>query len=291
MGTPGPQSGPLLAGLVVGALLAGCGTTEREVLPEAPPVPAVHAGTGLVLENAQHGPQLCLGGFDSSYPPQCGGVPLRDWDWASVSGQESANGVTWGEYRVVGRYDGTSLTVTEPPTAPADPFRQAYEDPFTTPCPVPAGGWQVRDPNRVSEQALQAAQQLAGAALDYAGLWVDQPAPSDDPLQAPPAPEQVVLNVAFTGDPVGHETALRRVWGGPLCVSRLPRTVTELSAIQDDLPRVARQLGLEQLFSSAHEFRSVVELGVVAATPEQLAELERRYGDAVEVTAALRPAG
>ena len=289
MGTPRSRTDPLLGVLVVGALIAGCGATDRAVTG-APAEPAVYAGTGLVLEKARHGPQLCLGGIADSSPPQCAGVPLRGWDWEGVAGQASANGVTWGEYRVVGQYDGMSMTVTEPPAAPPDPSDQAQDDPFSTPCPTPDGGWQVRDPSRIGEQARQAVQELARAAPDHAGLWVDQPAPSDEPDQQPPPPEQVVLNVAFTGEPAGHEADLRQVWGGPLCVSQLPRTVAELSAIQDELRTgVAKQLGLEQLFSSTHESRSVVELGVVAATQDQLHELDQRYGDAVEVTAALQP--
>jgi hypothetical protein len=122
-------------------------------------------------------------------------------------------------------------------------------------------------------------------------LWIDQPAPGDDPEAAPPPPEQVVLNVAFTGDLARHEAELRRVWAGPLCVSRLPRTSADLLTIQDELTTgsVARDLGLEPLFASTNEARGVVELGVVASTPAQEAAVRERYGDAVELTAALQP--
>lgn len=131
---------------------------------------------------------------------------------------------------------------------------------------------------------------MARAQSNHAGLWVDQPAPSDDPADQEVPPEQVVLNVAFTGDLGRHEAELRQVWGGPLCVTQLPHTVSELIAIQDELRTgVVQELGLERLFSSVHESRSVVELGVVAVTDDQLREVERRYGDAVEVTAALQP--
>jgi hypothetical protein len=226
-------------------------------------------------------------------PPQCSGVPLKGWDWAQVDGEESASGTTWGSYRVTGRYDGQTLTVTSPPTGPSSSDSpQTHRDPFGTPCPVPEGGWQVVGPGPVGQEGSQAAHELARQAPDFAGLWIDQPTPGEDPEAGPPPPEQVVLNAAFTGHLERHEAELRRVWAGPLCVSRLPRTYTELVAISDELVAggVARELGLEPLFGSTNEPRGVVELGVVAFTAEQQAAVEERYGDAVELTAGLQPA-
>lgn len=68
-----------------------------------------------VLESPEHGPELCFNVEDSS-PPQCGGLPLSGWDWAEVDGEDTASGTTWGEYHVVGTYDGTLLTLTETPS-------------------------------------------------------------------------------------------------------------------------------------------------------------------------------
>ena len=131
---------------------------------------------------------------------------------------------------------------------------------------------------------------MARQAPDFAGLWIDQPPPGDEPEAVPP-PEQVVLNVAFTGDLERHETELRRVWAGPLCVSRLPRSYTELIAVQDELTAggAAQELGLEPLSASTDQTRGVVELLVVAFTREQEAAMRQRYGDAVELTAGLEP--
>jgi hypothetical protein len=105
--------------LLLPLLLAGCGSpasvTSQEVL---------HTGSGTVLQSPAHGPELC---FDvmQSLPPQCSGIPLLGWDWAQVDGEESANGSTWGEYAVTGRWDGSALTVTErdapPPRGVGDP--------------------------------------------------------------------------------------------------------------------------------------------------------------------------
>jgi hypothetical protein len=229
--------------------------------------------------------------MDMSLPPQCGGVPLQGWDWTQVDGEESVNGTTWGSYTVTGRYDGNSLTMTAPPTPPAssDPDT-APSDPFPTPCAPPDGGWQLVGTGPTGEAGIQAVQAAARDQPDFAGLWIDQPPPGDDPEAAPPPPEQQVLNVAFTGDVERHEAELRRLWGGPLCVSRLPHAYTELVAIQEQLVQaVADEFGLEPLFSSVLETRNMVELGVVAVTPQQQAAIQERYGDAVELTAGLQP--
>ena len=254
---------------------------------------ALHTGTGTVLESPEHGPELCLCGVAESFPPQCGGVPLRGWDWAEVQDEQSANGTTWGSYSVTGGYDGSTLTLTEPPTPPRSSGQDpALQDPFPTPCPVPEGGWRVVGPGPTGQEGVHDAQELAGAAPDFAGLWIDQPPPGDAP-ETPPPPEQVVLNVAFTGDLERHEAELRRVWAGPLCVSELPRPYSELTRIQDELVSggVAEQLGLQPLGSGSDQVRSVVQLLVVSATPEQQAAIEERYGDAVELTPGLQPVG
>lgn len=59
--------------------------------------------------------ELCLGPVAESYPPQCSGVPLDGWSWDGLDGAERSGDVTWGAYAVPGRYDGETLTVTQPP--------------------------------------------------------------------------------------------------------------------------------------------------------------------------------
>src|SRR5688572_15691269 len=133
MRTPGM---PLLAA----CLIIGCGS-EKAVAPgpDAPKSPAGptepvvadgkaapvsgdrYEGSGTVLDKKGVGPQLCLGAVASSLPPQCGGIPLVGWDWGKVEGEQTAGETTWGEYRVVGTFDGTRLTPTEPPGAPQYP--------------------------------------------------------------------------------------------------------------------------------------------------------------------------
>lgn len=110
MRSPGVRACTVAA--VVAALgLAGCGGDTSLV-------PADYDGgfrfAGMVLESPDHGPQLCGGATDSN-PPQCSGAEVLGWSWESVE-HESASGTTWGEYTVVGTWDGESFTLTEEPT-------------------------------------------------------------------------------------------------------------------------------------------------------------------------------
>ena len=69
------------------------------------------SGLVTVLDSGS-GPELCLGAVAESYPPQCGGPQLADFDFGDV-GAEKAAGVTWGQYALTGTYDGTTFTVTD----------------------------------------------------------------------------------------------------------------------------------------------------------------------------------
>ena len=73
-------------------------------------------GTFTVLESPGHGPELC-GSVRDSLPPQCGGLPVRNWEWAAVTGAESLNGTTWGTWRVTGTLDRDAFVLTEVPRA------------------------------------------------------------------------------------------------------------------------------------------------------------------------------
>ena len=58
-------------------------------------------------------PELCVGPVAESYPPQCRGIPLRGWDWADHRGAfETSGGVRWGQFQIVGTFDGATMTVT-----------------------------------------------------------------------------------------------------------------------------------------------------------------------------------
>jgi hypothetical protein len=267
-------------------VLAGCGDTDAGPVTAggAPADDRRLTASTTVLESEGHGPQLCLGGVMDSYPPQCGGPDIVGWDWEAVEGEEAANGTTWGTYTVVGTWDGTRFTLTEPPGPPTPGERRPMD--LSTPCPPPAGGWAVVDPTRLDGQA--AALEHAHAQPDFAGAWLDQsinPASATGSSEEMNDPAKLVLNLRFTGDLARHEAEAREAWGGALCVSGATRSIADLEAVQ-------RELGDQEgtLSSSIDVTRGVVELAVMVAEPEWRRSLDERYGEGtVEVTGALRP--
>ena len=236
-----------------------------------------------MLDDRKKGPMLCLGGMLMSLPPQCGDVPIANWDWAAVEGAESSAGTTWGAYHVVGSYDGDTFTVTEvgpsedmaPAEAPSD---------FSSPCPEPEGGWPLpREPGLATQEQAHVASAYATSQPDYVASWVTQLEP--DLAEFGP----VVFNAVFTGVVAHHEEELRKVWEGPLCVvGRDVPTAKELARIRKEVEAGLGELGLRMLWSQGPAVEPTVEIGVVA-DPDGAAQaaLDERYGPGVVI---LRPA-
>jgi hypothetical protein len=237
-----------------------------------------------VLENAEHGPQLCTG-VEDSLPPQCGGPDVAGWAWTGLR-YESAAGTRWGSYLLVGTFDGRVFRMTEPPKVNDGSLNPQPRIPdFTSPCPVPSGGWRPVDPARATDNALQTANAVASAEPDFAGLWLDQKQPPDNGRTAANDPTKLVLNVRFTTELRRHETDIRRVWGGALCVSGAEHTIAELTRIQQDL---GHEPG--SLVSSIDVVTGTVRVEVFAPTQSRQRELDARYGPGLVVlTGALEP--
>lgn len=245
----------------------------------------LYEGTGLVLETPDRDPEFCLGGVDESLPPQCEGIPIVGWDWTQVDGEDKANGTTWGEFNLVGTYDGETFTVHE--AGPPKQEGAADSDPIDTPCDEPSGGWIVTDPDRASEEDVAAAQREVSRDRDFAGLWIDY---YDEPPGGPTEedPGDIILNVAFTGDLERHEQELRELWGGPICLTQHDHALQELEEIQDEFP--AAEFDLDTLWSGIDVVRGVVEIGVVSIDAETLQRIDDRYGEGVvQVGAGLNP--
>jgi hypothetical protein len=82
--------------------------------------------------------ELCLGPVAESYPPQCSGPPITNWDWGSLDGPgggyfEQQGDVRWGTFAVTGTWDGEQFTVTE--SVPAALYDPMPEEPPTYPDP------------------------------------------------------------------------------------------------------------------------------------------------------------
>lgn len=229
--------------------MAGCAGTAGGTRPSdyaSPPTspsssPAATAGpeltaTGLVLQNEAGAAELCLGGVNESYPPQCGGPAIVGWNWAAVEGEESAAGTTWGEYEVWGTWDGESFTPTRQ-SIPIDRDEPGQAVPATNPlatrCTPPAGGWVPVDPATTTATAISAARARAESLAGYTAAWPDSsPWPDEVPSEEKPVdPTHVVFNVLSTGDPSEVERAMREVWGGALCIEQTEHSETELLAV------------------------------------------------------------
>jgi hypothetical protein len=166
-----------------------------------------------------------------------------------------------------------------PSTTAFDPFGRAD---FTSPCTPPSGGWAPRDRAKTTDARLTRAITQASAADDFAGAWVDQyggpGAEDNDPLKT-------VLNVRFTGDLGAHETRLRKVWGGSLCVQKAARSQAELSRIGAELQNLP---GLCSL--STDTVANSVQLCVHVATAALANRLAQQYGpDTVQLTGMFEP--
>jgi hypothetical protein len=250
-------------------------------------------GSGVVLESAEHGPELCLGVLLLSDPPQGGGLPVVNWDWSAVSDHESLAGTTWGDYTLTGTYDGHTFTMTRPPVPNRNghggpPARAPYGA-FATPCPQPPGGWRVVDPSRATDEAMQETFAAARSLEGYAGSWVDQ---SINPASTSTAedhdllmndPTRLIINVSVTGDTSTAEAKLREVWGGALCVSRVRHTEARLLYVLDQVRATSGLL-------TAGTGRDRVELEVVYDDGSLQRELDDRFGPGtVAVSSALKP--
>lgn len=293
-----PRSGMLTLGLIAlvlgsvscGEEPLGTGTQRGEgaSLAEEPPEDQIYEATGLVLDDGEE-LVLCVGSVADSLPPQCGGPELRGWSWDGLEFDE-AGGTRWGRFTVRGTYVDGVFTLKGQPVEP-EPF-EGDGDPIDAPCPEPDGGWAIPDPDRTEERHRLAATRQAEDQSDFAGAWIDYIVEPTDEEEMQPWGENIVLVLAFTGDPERHETEAREHWGGALCVWVKDRTEEELETIQDELSDgwPEEEFGIETTFSSIDITAGTVELGVVVSTPAFEAELEDRYGSlAVVLRPALHP--
>jgi hypothetical protein len=278
----------LISILVASALLlAGCGAGEQDTgqagapptvtAPTSKPSPQLYEASATVLDDRRRGPMLCLGMILTSLPPQCGDVPIANWDWAAVEGEHSQGGTTWGDYHVVGTYDGRTFTVAEVGPHEDDGLMEIDENDFSPPCPEPEGGWVVPDPERSTQDQTGRAEAYARAQPDHVTSWVHH---LDEELQEF---SPVVLVVVFTGEAERHETDIRKVWNGPLCVvAREVSTARELARIRGEVEAGLPDLGLQMLWSQGPGLEPTVEIGVVA-DPNGAAQktLDERYGQGI----------
>lgn len=186
---------------------------------DAPPTPVPDGpvrthGLVTVLDSG-NGPELCLGAVAESYPPQCGGPAVADFEWGDV-GVEEVSGVKWGSYAVTGTFDGTTFTATDAiPAALYDAMNEPQAGGLEPACDAP----ETTDATKTTPQDLDATLAAASALPGYGTSWLTGN----------------TINVAVTDDPEGAEQALRKTWGGPLCVTTVEKTDADLNTVNQEL--------------------------------------------------------
>ena len=268
--------------LLLALPLAACSTEEdmRAVDPagepaanassDAPPTPVPDgevrtSGLVTVLDDGT-GPEMCLGAVAESYPPQCGGPALVDFDFGDV-GSEEASGVTWGSYALTGTFDGTAFTVTDAiPAALYDVMAQPQDEPLGAACETP----ETTDTAKATPEDLDATLAAASALPGYATTWLTGN----------------TINVAVTEDAAGAESTLRETWGGQLCVTTVEQTDADLNEINTELQAA---LG-ESLLTSGSFQPDTLDAQVVFDDGSVQEWADATYGEGlVRVSSALTP--
>jgi hypothetical protein len=222
-------------------------------------------GLVMVLDDGD-GPEMCLGGVAESYPPQCGGPALTDFEWGDV-GFEEASGVKWGSYALTGTFDGTAFTVTDAiPAALYDVMAEPEQDPLAAACDDAT----TTDTAKATPEDMDATLAAASALPTYATAWLTGN----------------TINVAVTEDAEGAEAELRRTWGGMLCVTTVERTEADLNTINQELQA---ELG-EQLLTSGSFAPDSLDAQVVFDDGSIQDWADEVYGEGlVRISSALVP--
>ena len=248
---------------------SGSGAAADASSGEVPrPVPDGEVRTGglvMVIDDGD-GPELCLGPVAESYPPQCGGPALTDFDWGDA-GSEEASGVRWGSYALTGTFDGSTFTVTDAiPAALYDTMAAPEEEPLAAACDDPT----TTDTAQATPEDLDATLAAASALPTYASAWLTGN----------------TINVAVTEDAEGAEAELRTTWGGMLCVTTVERTDADLNEVNQELQAA---LG-DQLLTSGSTSPDSLDAQVVFDDGSIQEWADATYGDGlVRISSALVP--
>ena len=186
-------------------------------------------------------------------------------DWNQIATKQTRQRVTSAELHLVGTFDGTTFTLTEPPSKPQlSPPVPSFG--FVDACPVPAGGFPVVDATKGADDARSAAFQYADRQADHAGTWV--------------GPDHETLNLTFTGDLARHEREIRAVWGGKLCVARQERRAGEVGRVAQEITTDPAVTAAGVYVTSAHSdpVRNRVYAHVFIADAAAQYWLDHKYG-------------
>lgn len=261
--------------VITTVLLAACGNTSDGPSGGGG---ARYEGSFTVLESPEHGTELCVNVL-TSLPPQCGGLPILNWDWDEVDGEEARGGTTWGAWHVIVTYSNGTVTLVEPPTRPRKAAQRASD--FYPACAQP----EVEEASAGEAQWEAVGQPNEPLQIDgLVTMWVTGSGGEGG--------EDFVANVIVR--PGGREAAVAAVRGrylGPLCVVErdLP-TSSELDAVQSELADDDARAALGTVLSAgADSMRGAVvaQVWIVDDTVKRYAH--DRWGNRVILESALHP--
>lgn len=289
-------------------------TTTAAPATDPPPIsipadgPVRVAAAAMVLESSEHGPELCLGMILESLPPQCGGVPIIGWDWATAPWAESAGDSTWANVYVEGSYDRAAYTFTVETLRAVDPAVD-YPSPggvdpdhmFDAPCPEPAGGWLAEAADAPPGHPTDANVYFE-AQPDRGAVWLDD---SIDPTPDNGIQENtgLIMVYTFTGDLARHEAELRALWPGALCVAQAKVAAVDLAAVAAEVVAVVQGPGPITLpngstlrvfgySSEGDPMTGTIDIDVEFAEPAAQAWFDETFGaGVVRLSGTLRPIG
>jgi hypothetical protein len=261
--------------VAIGVAALGHPSSAPAARPSPRPSTQLWAGTAALLQTPGHGLLLCGGGTLDSLPPAgCGGAIVHGLDPMTVPGAHRfPNGtITAPSVRLVGTWDGTALTVTEPPELSQPSPGPTVDIPGPS-CPEPPGGWPY---DRVDLQRIQRVQAYLATQPDAGTLRVDN--------------SQRIFTAPFTGDLERHRADIARLYDGPICVEAVQRSDRELRAVGTRAQAELKARGLQLLNgNSGGSAFPYDELTVVAVTAREKAEIEAEYGGALRLTSFLQP--
>lgn len=271
---------PLLAAAAVVAVAGSVTLALRDEPVDrpapAPAEPQAWTGTATLLQTPDGTLTLCGGITLTSLPPAgCGGALVRGLDPMTVPGAERfPNGTTTTpSVRLVGTWDGTVLTTTEPPVLAERTYDSPETDILGPSCPEPAGGWPY---DRVDVDGMTRVSTYVEAQPDAGTPRIDS--------------SQRILTLPFTGDLDRHRAAIAELYDDPVCVELAARSDRELQQLGERLQRELAARGLLVLGSSAGGSAcGCVTADLVAATQQQLTEIEAAYEGVVRLTSFLEP--
>lgn len=243
--------------LVLLAAGVGCGS------PPGPAAAQEYEVDATVLENRDHGPQLCLGVVLTSDPIQCGDVPVTNWDWEDVPHRQTDRGTTTAGVHVRGTYDGTSFTLTRRPerARPQEP-----PPPYVPPGPA-CDQPEVMDPAHGMDRWEETPPEWQ-AIPERVAAWVNNAGPGEGPF--------IGNMIVRPGRAAEAQEIIRRHYLGPLCVAEkdLP-TEAELRGTQE---RILAKLGRQVLSGGPEERAGVLRYTLILVTPELRAEIDEEFG-------------